>query len=126
MSYKKPMLALVLVVAVAAVPAPVIGALHFDLRSSSPEADATVTAPEEIRLTFTEVPQDNSVAVRLIAPSGDAVETDEPTYDAEDRTTIHVALLGALPTGAYTVSWRGIGDDGHVVRGDFGFSVTAQ
>jgi methionine-rich copper-binding protein CopC len=31
-----------------------------------------------------------------------------------------------LPAGGYTVAWRGIGDDGHVVRGDFTFSVTAQ
>ena len=30
-----------------------------------------------------------------------------------------------LDEGAYTVAWRGIGDDGHVVRNDFGFRVTA-
>ena len=120
------MLALALVVAVAAVPAPEIEARHFDLRASHPEADARVPSPDEIRLTFTQVPQDNSVAVRLIAPTGDPVETGAPTYDEEDRTTIHVTVEGTLAVGSYTVSWRGIGDDGHVVRGDFAFSVTAQ
>ncbi len=83
-------------------------------------------SPEEIRLVFTQVPQESSVAVRLIDPAGDAVQTADPAYDAEDRHVIHVSVEGRLPAGAYTVAWRGIGDDGHVVRGDFAFSVTAQ
>ncbi|MDA0312795.1 MAG: copper resistance protein CopC [Gemmatimonadetes bacterium] len=37
------------------------------------------------------------------------------------RKTTLLALLLFL-----TVAWRAIGDDGHVVRGDFTFSVAVQ
>ncbi len=120
------LLAIAVLIATAAVPTGRDGSLHFGLSSSTPAADASVPSPEEIRLVFTQVPQESSVAVRLIDPAGDAVQTGDPAYDDEDRHVIHVAVEGRLPAGAYTVAWRGIGDDGHVVRGDFAFSVTAQ
>lgn len=124
---KLAMLALAVLAASAAVTAPDANdAFHFALRSSSPAADASVTAPEEILLTFTEAPEDNSVSVRLIGPSGDALEVAEPAPDDEQANVIHVALGQALAAGKYTVSWRGVGDDGHAVRGDFAFTVTAQ
>jgi methionine-rich copper-binding protein CopC len=121
-----PLLAASLVLGAAAV-APADSAIpHFGLRSSSPEADATVASLDEIRLTFTEVPQENSVSVRLVAPSGEALETGELRSDPDDGRTVFVAVPGPVPDGAYTVAWRGIGDDGHVVRGEFGFTVSAQ
>jgi methionine-rich copper-binding protein CopC len=30
---------------------------------------------------------------------------------------------GATPDGTYTVSWQTAGDDGHVQKGDYTFSV---
>ena len=101
-------------------------AFHFALSRSVPAADASVPSPEEVRLWFTQVAQPGSVAIRLIAPGGDAVRTGDPLPDEDDGRVYHVDLAGKLPAGAYTVSWRGIGDDGHVVRGDFRFSVTAE
>lgn len=100
--------------------------VHFALSKSTPAADASVPAPEEVRLWFTQVPQENSVGVRLIAPSGDAVSTTEPTRDSEDPMVVFIEPEAPLAPGRYTVSWRGIGDDGHVVRGEFGFSVAAE
>lgn len=117
--------ATLLVATAAATPSNGVEALHFALSSSEPAADTSVPALEEIRLTFTQVPQENSVSVRLIDPSGEAVDTGEPTYDREDRKIIHVSVDQMLVASEYTVAWRGIGDDGHVVRGDFVFSVTA-
>jgi methionine-rich copper-binding protein CopC len=100
--------------------------LHFGLSKSAPEADAAVAEIEEVRLWFTQVPQDNSVSIRLIDAEGEAMETGDASRDAEDGKVFSVQLNGGLPTGAYTVAWRGIGDDGHVVRGDFAFSVAAH
>lgn len=120
-------LAVLAVSASAAVPADEpLALLHFGLRSSTPAADAEVPAPEALHLVFTQVPQENSLSVRVIDAGGEAAETGEPTYDDEDRKVIHVSVDEALAAGAYTVAWRGIGDDGHVVRGDFAFTVTAQ
>ena len=107
-------------------PGPIDGAFHFALTGSAPEADTAVPSPKEVRRWFTEVPQDNSVGIRLIDSGGDAIETGEPTRDEQDGKIFSIAVDRALSGGAYTVSWRGIGDDGHVVRGDFGFTVSAQ
>ncbi len=99
---------------------------HFALQASQPAADAAVPSVDEIRLTFSQVPQEGSVSVRLVDPAGDALETGELQSDADDGRIVFVAVPGPVPNGAYTVAWRGIGDDGHVVRGDFGFTVSTQ
>ena len=101
-------------------------AFHFALSRSVPAADAAVPSPSEVRLWFTQVAQPGSVAIRLVNPGGDAVETGEPVPNEDDGQVYHVDVTSKLPAGAYTVSWRGIGDDGHVVRGDFRFSVRAE
>ena len=100
--------------------------MHFALTKSVPEAESTVAAPDEIRLWFSQVPQDNSVTVRLVDAAGELVETGEPTPDASDGKIVAVAIDHAISAGSYTVAWRGIGDDGHVVRGEFPFSVSAH
>lgn len=126
MKTKTTLLAAALLLAIAAaVPLDRAASAHFGLVSSEPAADGSVPAVEWIRLTFTQVPQENSVSVRLIDPSGDAVETGEAVPDREDAKTVHVSVEKMLVASEYTVAWRGIGDDGHVVRGDFVFSVTA-
>jgi methionine-rich copper-binding protein CopC len=99
---------------------------HFGLRSSSPEADATVSEVSEIRLWFSQVPREGSALIRLVDPAGDAVETGELRSDPGDGSILFVSVPGTLTDGAYTVLWRGIGDDGHVVRGDFGFVVATE
>jgi hypothetical protein len=101
-------------------------AFHFALSRSVPTADATVPSPPEVRLWFTQLAQPGSVAIRLINLAGDAVSTGEPMPNEDDGRVYHVDVASKLPAGAYTVSWRGIGDDGHVVRGEFGFSVSAE
>ena len=44
----------------------------------------------------------------------------------EDPKAFSIVLHGTLTPATYTVSWRGIGDDGHVVRDTFEFTVAAQ
>jgi len=99
---------------------------HFALSRSAPAADATVAALEEVRLWFTEAPQANSVGIRVIDPAGEALATAAAAADPDDALAFFVRPAAPLSAGAYTVSWRGIGDDGHAVTGEFGFSVTAQ
>jgi copper resistance protein C len=126
MRAKAVILAAGLLSAVAATAAATDAAFHFALSRSVPAADASVASPDEVRLWFSQVAQPGSVAIRLIAPGGDAVRTSDPIRDEDDGRIYHVDVATRLPAGAYTVSWRGIGDDGHVVRGDFRFSVTTE
>jgi copper resistance protein C len=109
-----------LVAIVAAVPAT---SLHFSLSRSVPAAGASVSAPAEVTLWFTEVPQDNSITIRLVDSRGDLVASTDPRQDPEDGRQFTIAPSGTLSSGGYTVAWRGIGQDGHTVRGDFGFTV---
>jgi methionine-rich copper-binding protein CopC len=99
---------------------------HFALQASDPEADATVSDVREVRLWFSQVPQEGSALIRLVGPSGDLIETGELQSDPHDGRVVFVTLETPLGNGDYTVRWRGIGDDGHVVRGEFGFTVSAE
>ncbi len=122
MSYRfiaMPLLAASLL-AFSTAPAPEV--MHLYLASSSPEADAMVHEISAIQLVFSESPQDNSVSARLLDAAGDLVETPSPESHGEDGVAFAVALTDGLEPGAYTVAWRAMGSDGHVVRGDFGFT----
>jgi methionine-rich copper-binding protein CopC len=99
---------------------------HFALSRSVPAADTTVASPSEVRLWFTEAAQENSVGIRLVDAAGTAVETPPATRDEADAKIYALAVPRPLPAGRYTVSWRGVGDDGHVVQGTFGFTVSAE
>lgn len=99
---------------------------HFGLAKSVPEADSKVPSPNAIQLWFTQIPQDNSVGIRLIDPVGDLVETGLSMQGAEDQKNFNIQVKESLDTGAYVVAWRGIGDDGHVARGDFSFTVDVR
>lgn len=97
-------------------------AVHFALSGSEPAAEATVPPPEGLRLWFTQAPQDNSVSVRLMA--GDAVvETGPANPDSDDDKVYRVAIRRTLEEGGYTIVWRGMAADGHVVRGEIPFTV---
>jgi len=39
---------------------------------------------------------------------------------------IAVDFKGKLPAGEYTVSWQTAGDDSHISKGEFSFTVAAQ
>ena len=97
-------------------------ALHFSLSKSEPVAEATVDPPEELRLWFTQAPQEKSTSIRLMA--GDAVvETGPAISDSEDDRVYSVAVGRTLEEGGYTIAWRAMAADGHVVRGEIPFTV---
>jgi len=96
------------------------------LAKSIPEADSSVPSPEAVQLWFTQIPQDNSVGMRLINPAGDLLETGPIMQDNEDQKRYSVQVKDKLTAGTYMIAWRGIGDDGHVVRNEFSFTVDAH
>jgi methionine-rich copper-binding protein CopC len=123
MNVKHLMLAAGILLALGAAAADV---LHFGLSRSVPAADTTVTTPAEVRLWFTQVAKEGSVGIRVVNAAGNAMETAAPAPDEADGRVYAVAISRPLAAGRYTVAWRGIGDDGHVVTGDFGFTVGAE
>jgi len=96
---------------------------HMALTKSMPEEGVVLrTPPEEIQLWFTQEPDPAVSRVALGGPSGD-VEIGETRVTAEKSV---VAAVPALGSGTYVVSWRTAGDDGHVQRGEFSFTVQAD
>ena len=95
---------------------------HFGLASSMPAADATVGEAHAIHLTFTQVPKEEGRLIRLADPQGEQVELGEIHMDGEKVLAAHIPEVH-LANGTYTVSWRGAGDDGHFVTGDYTFTL---
>jgi methionine-rich copper-binding protein CopC len=94
---------------------------HNRLLRSSPVVDATLSAsPSVIRLWFAETPLLGFSSVTLTGPAG-AIKIGSVT--AEKDGSLAAKLDQTLPAGEYTVSWRTAGDDGHQVRGTFGFLI---
>ena len=106
--------------------APAEAASHFGLSRSQPEAGSSVAAPSEVKLWFTEEPQEGSMSIRLLEAGDAGVHVMDPVQDSEDPRAFSVALHGTVPAGTYTVSWRGMGADGHVVRDTFQFTVASR
>jgi len=99
--------------------------LHFGLDKSVPAKDASVAPPGELRLWFTQEPQENSIVIRLMAGE-ELIQTEPAVQDPDDGKVFSAAIEGALGAGAYSINWRGMAQDGHVVRGEIPFSVVVQ
>jgi len=109
----------------AAAPAAVLP--HIVLDSSVP-ADGSVNAEPvgEIRLFFSGAPLMRGASVRVITSARQLVRTSPPAADPEDPKQVFVQIDPGLAPGAYRVQWRCIADDGHVMRGDFAFEISAE
>ena len=92
---------------------------HAALKSSAPNAGATVAGPQKLTLTFTE--KVRLTAVRLVAGDKNvSVETDRAAPAAET----FLLPLSSLAPGSYQVRWTALGADGHPVNGTFSFTVS--
>lgn len=100
--------------------------LHLQLDRSAPAADSTVQAPvEELRFWFSQPPQLVPTTVRLIGPDEEMVELGDVAATPDDASILFAPVVGETPAGVYRVMWRTMAADGHVVRGDFAFTIAA-
>lgn len=101
--------------------------LHLALLRSSPVADTVLTAsPSDIRLWFSQAPEMAATTIRLTAGSGTVMSLDKPQRDEADDAPVVAAIQRPLAPGAYEVVWRTMSRDGHVVKGQFAFTVSAM
>jgi len=96
---------------------------HTPLASSVPTNNANLTAaPANIVLKFPHAVQLTAVAVE--SADGKQKHTVAPLPDGKVKeATLSAPKLGA---GAYVITWRAAGDDGHVMSGKIKFSIAAQ
>jgi len=96
---------------------------HTKLEKSEPAAGATLTqAPKQIQLWFNEKIDPAVSKLDLTSASGKVALSGMHVMSGKE---LMAAVSGAVPAGTYTVAWQTAGDDGHVVKGDFTFTVKA-
>lgn len=94
---------------------------HTDLTRSVPAADAKLDqSPDSITLEYGDAVK--LIRVQLQTPTGDkvALPLDRASPPAKVTT---IAIAEPLATGSYKVLWSAIGEDGHIMTGEFGFSI---
>jgi len=94
---------------------------HNKLLKSAPAAGAVLrTSPARVEMWFAEKPD---LAVTKIAVKGPAGPVETGPTHANAGASIVADFKGKLADGPYVVSWQTAGDDGHVAKGDFSFTV---
>jgi copper transport protein len=110
----------------ALVPAAVAGAalavLHAVLLRTDPAADALLeTPPSVVRLWFSEGIAAAPDPIVVLDPEGRRVDS-AAGVNPGDGTELRASVADGGP-GTYTVRWRALSEDGHVIEGDYRYSV---
>lgn len=116
----KLLVVLGLIIGVLAVAQPVVSA-HASVVQISPEADSVLgSAPTRVSITFNEPVSATGTGIRVFDPSGRQVA-------GTDAKVVNSELFAEMPPlpdqGSYTVSWKVISADGHLINGAFLFSI---
>ena len=98
---------------------------HLRLDRSSPADSSVVQAPKAVQLWFSQPTELGVTRVLVRSAAGDTIPTGPLRRAAAPRSPIEAPFTGTLAPGAYTVDWRTMAGDGHVVRGTFMFTVRA-
>ncbi len=94
---------------------------HMAYSKSMPAKDAKLNAsPDHLQVWFTQDPEPALSQISLEGPDGE-VSLGKTTVG--DEKSLVAEVPATLAPGSYTVKWRSAGDDGHVLRGDFAFSI---
>ncbi len=92
---------------------------HAHLLTSTPAKDASVAAPKQLALSFSETLEPKFSGIELTKADGAKVETTATIAGK----AINATPKAALAPGAYKVMWHAVSADGHRTKGDYAFSV---
>jgi methionine-rich copper-binding protein CopC len=94
---------------------------HFKVSKTEPADGAVVDRPvRDLRVWFSQEPDVALSQLELVGPSGALEVQGVHTMGEKD---LMGSVVGAMPDGEYTVKWRAAGDDGHVLDGEWKFTV---
>jgi copper transport protein len=99
---------------------------HTSLQTTDPPAGAALAAPpEQIWLRFSGKVSLPAGGIVLTDAAGALVTAGQPHLDPADAARVVLPGTGALPEGAYTVTWRVVSADGHAITGAVPFAIGA-
>jgi len=103
---------------------------HTKLVSSSPSANATVTKPGRVVLTFNERVIANFTGATLTMTSMPGMANHQPmaitgftSAMSADGKTLTLTMRRALTAGTYRLKWHAAGADTHRMQGALSFTV---
>jgi copper transport protein len=104
---------------------PMVVRAHAELVRSKPTDGAALDRPpERVQLFFSEPIEREFFALEVYNQNRVRVDQRDARIPPDNVAALE-ASLGTLGLGTYTVVWRVLSIDGHVVRGTFAFSVGA-
>jgi methionine-rich copper-binding protein CopC len=104
---------------------PGLGWPHAALVKASPPSRAVVTRPpERVQLWFNERLEAAFSRLRVVDGDGRQVDTGDVRLGPDDPKRLSVGLPPLAP-GVYTVRYRVLSVDGHIVESRFSFTIRA-
>ena len=97
---------------------------HSPMTSVTPADGARLTsAPATIEMRF----RDPSRLIRFgLAAAEDGTDVALGDDHLMVEATDHTVSLPPLGAGSYVASWRAMGEDGHVIKGRFSFTIAPE
>lgn len=96
---------------------------HAHLDHANPPDGASVAAPSELVLSFSEHLVAALSGATLATEQGEAIPTGKAALDGADPATLHVPIGAKLKPGLYVVNWRATSVDTHHTTGSYKFTV---
>jgi copper resistance protein C len=97
---------------------------HLKLKASFPAKDSTLTSsPDAVRLWLTEPADLPATRISVADAKGAAVPLAKLTRGTKASDPVEGRFAAPLTSGRYTVTWKAMSKDGHVVNGTFAFTV---
>lgn len=97
---------------------------HLRLKASFPARDTTLAgAPEAIQLWFSEPAEASTARIGVKDSKGAVVPMSKVVRGDGKDEPLTSRFVSAPANGRYSVEWRAMSNDGHVVNGSFNFSV---
>jgi copper resistance protein C len=94
---------------------------HMKTSKMEPGANATLTAPpSRIQVWFTQAPDPKVSKLELAGSAGTVKLTG---FRVTPEKSIVAQIEGVLADGRYTTRWQAAGTDGHVQKGEYGFTI---
>ena len=102
---------------------PITASAHAILVKSQPAKDEEVkVAPKQIDLWFNDPVRNEYKALAVIDSEGKRVDKRDVEQDMLDGSHIHATVEDLAP-GTYTIRYRVVSQDTHIVTGKFQFTV---
>ncbi|MFC0338072.1 hypothetical protein SAMN05421848_2560 [Kushneria avicenniae] len=95
---------------------------HAHLKDAVPGEKESVSAPQEISLTFSEGLELAFSGVDVVNTDGDSVTLEDARLQ-DDGKTLVTPIGEPLDSGSYDVRWHVLSIDGHKTQGQYRFDV---